>query len=566
MRRINFMIYVSIITILIYAIYGCKKENNDPTQNENKITYAEIVNTIESVDTEFSAKIEEVGVKKAKESVELLLDNNPKVTQLNYSPDSAVIFWILADSIHCSYTMDNFDDVPDTLSFHKNKKEINHGLKSVNGIPHNTKALLLSPHYWEWKNPLLPPEKDDLNYYFNSKLTADGYDVTYKANENKSDQHITLEDYLNWDNYGVISFVGHGAANGEYFTINSGVDYTIELYNQYQAEFWFGQLGVNGGYNESGTLKEKVFITSIWFGEKYDNKLDDTFILMSACESLLPSVLKGFENYLIGDNSVYWGWSRSYYPHLGGFKNGRDLIDYLLDTKLNCCDANDIMDQNGENYHQFINSWPWPKIYLNMSDNSDCDISLIENGGNTSTFTDPRDGQEYDIVTIGDQTWFAKNLNYETTNSWWYTNSSANGDIYGRLYTWNDALIACPDGWHLPGDDEWKLLEIELGMSQDEADATLWRGTVEGKKMKSINGWYNNGNGSNTSGFNGLSGGFRRNNGAFDQLGHYSGLWSSTPFGSTVASWSRSLSYENNQVGRGNDYKTYGFSVRCLKD
>lgn len=73
-------------------------------------------------------------------------------------------------------------------------------------------------------------------------------------------------------------------------------------------------------------------------------------------------------------------------------------------------------------------------------------------GGTTGTFTDPRDGQTYATVEIGNQTWFAQNLNYETSNSWTYIDDPANGDIYGRLYTWEAALNACPSGWHLPGD------------------------------------------------------------------------------------------------------------------
>ena len=103
---------------------------------------------------------------------------------------------------------------------------------------------------------------------------------------------------------------------------------------------------------------------------------------------------------------------------------------------------------------------------------SSCNKTIGNLGGSAPVagFTDPRDGQTYATVEIGSQTWFAENLNYETTNSWWYNNDLANGDVYGRLYTWDAALTACPAGWHLPSDDEWKTLEMYLGMSQSEAD------------------------------------------------------------------------------------------------
>ena len=69
-------------------------------------------------------------------------------------------------------------------------------------------------------------------------------------------------------------------------------------------------------------------------------------------------------------------------------------------------------------------------------------------------FTDQRDGQTYYFETIGEKTWLSENMNYETPNSWYYENDPANGDIYGRLYTWDDAQLACPAGWHLPTDNE----------------------------------------------------------------------------------------------------------------
>jgi len=183
----------------------------------------------------------------------------------------------------------------------------------------------------------------------------------------------------------------------------------------------------------------------------------------------------------------------------------------------------------------------------------------------SGTVTDPRDGQTYTTVTYGNQIWFAENLNYETGTSWCYEDDPANGDIYGRLYEWNTAVTACPDGWHLPSDNEWKILEMYLGMSQTEADAMFSRGTDEGEKMKSISGWANDGNGTNISGFNALPGGHRSNNGLF--MGQtYSALWwTSTEYGGGNA-WYRSVSNEDGKVTRMRLYESFGYSIRCIKD
>jgi len=183
----------------------------------------------------------------------------------------------------------------------------------------------------------------------------------------------------------------------------------------------------------------------------------------------------------------------------------------------------------------------------------------------TGRFNDPRDGQIYNTVEIDNQTWFSENLNFETTNSWWYDNDPANGDIYGRLYTWDAAMSACPTGWHLPSDDEWKELEIYLGMSQTEADNIEWRGTNQGKQMKSTSGWYDNGNGINSSGFTALPGGYRFNDGSFQRLGERGTFWSSSE-GSGTTAWYRNPSYNYDQVYRNNFNKANSYSCRCLKD
>ncbi len=196
----------------------------------------------------------------------------------------------------------------------------------------------------------------------------------------------------------------------------------------------------------------------------------------------------------------------------------------------------------------------------NSSASDQIDVVVIEEA---ITITDTRDGQKYIIVEIGDQTWFANNLNYETGDSWWYNNSESNGEIYGRLYTWDTAQIACPEGWRLPSDDDWKILEIQLGMSEIAANEESWRGTIEGDKMKSLSGWNNDGNGTNSSGFNGLPGGFYGLN--YNSIGDIAGWWTSTEK-SNSAAWERGLEYNSSQVFRFDPPKTFRLSVRCIKN
>lgn len=191
----------------------------------------------------------------------------------------------------------------------------------------------------------------------------------------------------------------------------------------------------------------------------------------------------------------------------------------------------------------------------------------VDNG--PGTFTDPRDGQIYYTVKIGSlKTWFLSNLNYEAPNSWLYNNSSASGNTYGRLYTWDAALNACPDGWHLPTDDDWKAFEMILGMSQSQANASGFRGTTEGGKMKETGTahWLSPNTGAtNASSFTAKPGGFRSPSGVFGDMTMSGNFWTATTYSSTEA-WSRTFTYVSQQVGRDIYSKSYGYSVRCIKD
>ena len=189
----------------------------------------------------------------------------------------------------------------------------------------------------------------------------------------------------------------------------------------------------------------------------------------------------------------------------------------------------------------------------NVTESPVWDFSTQPNGG-YGTMYDSRDEQTYITVDIGSQTWMAENLNYETEDhSWWYNNSSANGDIYGRLYTWYMANGVCPNGWHLPTDDEWKTMEMALGM------------TDQGMKLKSTTGWNIGGNGTDEVGFSALPGGHCYYSWDFNRIGYIGNWWSATDE-SSVTAWNRWLIYDSDEVHRSFFGKMYGLSVRCVKD
>jgi uncharacterized protein (TIGR02145 family) len=184
-------------------------------------------------------------------------------------------------------------------------------------------------------------------------------------------------------------------------------------------------------------------------------------------------------------------------------------------------------------------------------------------------------------VTIGTQVWMTKNLNVSTfrngdvipqakTQGEWeafgktgepawcyYDNDPANGDKYGKLYNWyavHDSRGLAPIGFHVPTHTEWTTLTDYLGGAE-----------IAGYKMKTRSGWYKEGNGTNSSGFSGLSGGWRFDDGTFGNEGYLGYWWSSSEFNTTLA-WKRYLSYSYGLVYSKYLNKGNGLSVRCLRD
>jgi uncharacterized protein (TIGR02145 family) len=193
----------------------------------------------------------------------------------------------------------------------------------------------------------------------------------------------------------------------------------------------------------------------------------------------------------------------------------------------------------------------------------DVDIASFKAKVKKGSFTDSRDGKGYKTVEFDNRTWMAENLNYNADDSKCYDNSESNCQKYGRLYNWKTALTACPSGWHLPSDKEWRTIVGFAG------------GAIAGTILKATSGWadyyaigYGNtsGNGADAFGFSALPGGSGRSNGDFDNDVGGSGYWWSATEGNAANAWGRRMSYVNADVYRYDYDKAYLFSVRCVQD
>jgi len=187
----------------------------------------------------------------------------------------------------------------------------------------------------------------------------------------------------------------------------------------------------------------------------------------------------------------------------------------------------------------------------------------------------PHDGYYYSTVQIGDQCWFSENCRYlpevspssegSETDPYYYVYDYQGTDVeaakatlnyltYGVLYNWPAVMTGdiCPSGWHSPSDEEFTELTDFLGGE-----------SVAGGKMKSHFAWYNDGNGTNSSVFTGLPGGYRSSGGFYS--GGFSGLWWSASESGSY-SWSRELNYYVDDVYRNGSLRYSGFSARCVRD
>jgi uncharacterized protein (TIGR02145 family) len=175
-----------------------------------------------------------------------------------------------------------------------------------------------------------------------------------------------------------------------------------------------------------------------------------------------------------------------------------------------------------------------------------------------STITDARDGKTYKTIQIGEDWWTMENMKFDTgTGCYNYDDNPARGETYGKLYTWDAATKACPEGWHLPTLEEYnKMVESQggadvAGGKMKDYETLLWREVNVGAD--------------NYSGFTALPAGRRYDQGLYAGQGYYAQFWSSTEY-NTRDAYNLTLGYDYAGAFIYNYKKVYAISVRCVKD
>ena len=291
------------------------------------------------------------------------------------------------------------------------------------------------------------------------------------------------------------------------------------------------------------------------------------------------------------------------------------ILSFVMLFLLSCTDwqRDHVHDPNGVNYIGEGNNSSSSSKSSSSSDVADSSSSSNVTNNSSSgvgvlsgTFTDERDDQTYNWIKIGDQIWMAENLNYggpinapntickcvgEVGTTGWLVDSGGRCSIYGRLYDWaaaldinpacNSNLLShascnvtetkhkgiCPEGWHVPSDEEWNALALAVGGTWHPlriAGATT--------SLKATIGWNTDSSapGTNSSGFSALPGGYGYYVGdtdaVFELVGDAGYWWCATEFSADRANYTNMFYSNSDMEYYGGNGKTALSSVRCVQN
>jgi uncharacterized protein (TIGR02145 family) len=229
---------------------------------------------------------------------------------------------------------------------------------------------------------------------------------------------------------------------------------------------------------------------------------------------------------------------------------------------------------------------------VSPEESTTCTCQFATNIPCPGTLTVEYEGQVYNTIQIFSQCWLKENLNVGamidgtmeqsnngTLEKFCYKNEPDSCAKYGGLYQWNEMMQyttqqgvqgICPPGWHLPTDEEWKVLEgavdSQYGIGDNVWDSEMERGYDAGMNLRTSSGWNEGGNGTDLFGFSALPAGIRDFESCFYLVGYSGYLWTSTTYDDDEAYIRRLTFFFQASERFGNFLKNYGLSVRCLRD
>ena len=217
------------------------------------------------------------------------------------------------------------------------------------------------------------------------------------------------------------------------------------------------------------------------------------------------------------------------------------------------------------------------KTFLISIDSLNPNQSIIDLDYQVGKLTDSRDSKTYRTIHIGEQEWLAENFAYmpyvckldsNQCGVWVYGYDGTNAEKakstieyqkYGCLYSWEQAKKLCPEGWHLPTDEDWRVLEEYIGISELNNDSMLnhisWRGENQADQLKK----------GGQTGFDILFAGWRAGTGKFNNIGIHANFWVDTET-SDYGAIERLFNSDSGKAGKYWGNKNCGFSVRYIKD
>lgn len=254
-----------------------------------------------------------------------------------------------------------------------------------------------------------------------------------------------------------------------------------------------------------------AFLMTIVISCSKDNEIDSS-------NDLLISSPYGDETIIIGNEiTIKWTSSISSKMDIDLYMGAELIRNIAADVENNSSFEWELLESTpiGKGYHVRITSIENERCYCESKHG----INILPKP-ETSNFTDIRDGKIYKTVKIGDQWWMAENFNYDLAEGYFgYDETVDERDSYGKLYTLEAAIRNCPEGWHLPTDEEWMELESYLGLNENELNKENDRGKYVGNLLKLDGG----------TGFDITYGGYR--NSGYDYNGHFgweAHFWTST--------------------------------------